>query len=158
MICGAYRLCKTKYNQIEAYNGAGAALYPGRWNLSNQKMIYTSDTPSLALLEMLVHSVPKSFEHYHIIPCEFDDSLIETADLSLLPVSWEKLDSIDAEYQNIQTIGGLWYHERRSVIFKVPSAVMPIQYNYLINPDHTDFPKISIGQPIPHVPDPRLYR
>lgn len=45
----------------------------------------------------------------------------------------------------MQTIGSDWYQARTSLILKVPSAVIPLEYNYIINTEHPDFSdKVSL--------------
>jgi RES domain-containing protein len=55
-----------------------------------------------------------------------------------------------------QTFGAAWARERRSVTLRVPSAVVPGEFNYLINPLHPDFERVKIGKPERFSFDPRL--
>lgn len=64
MSVDAWGICKPKYART-AFDGAGAARAPGRWNRGGQKVVYTSDSQSLATLELLVHADVKG----HDIPC-----------------------------------------------------------------------------------------
>jgi RES domain-containing protein len=47
-------------------------------------------------------------------------------------------------------------HSGRSAVLKLPSAVVPEEFNYLLNPAHPDFGKIRIAKPRAFKADPRL--
>jgi RES domain-containing protein len=155
MIVEAWRLSKLKY-AASAFDGAGAARYPGRWNKIGQRVVYTSDSPSLAVLELVVHADDALSLRYGLIRCAFDDTLVEEIDTALLPVSWQAL--VDPAYAPLQLIGGEWFESARSAVFKVPSAIVPEQHNFLINPTHPDFRFIAIGPMTIYKPDARLNR
>jgi len=53
--------------------------------------------------------------------------------------------------------GSRWLQQRRSVVLEVPSAVVPSEMNYLLNPSHADFRRIRLGRPLPFVVDPRMW-
>jgi len=52
--------------------------------------------------------------------------------------------------------GGLWVKQARSAVLELPSAIIPIELNYLLNPAHPEFKKIAIGKPVPFSFDPRF--
>ena len=76
------------------------------------------------------------------------------AALSALPANWRTLGTRDA----LQAIGRAWLEEGRSAVLAVPSAVVPAERNYLINPRHPDFARIVIGVPKALDVDVRLLR
>lgn len=151
----AWRLSKLKY-AAGAFDGAGAAQYPGRWNKSGQRVVYTSDSPSLAVLELVVHADAALSLRYGLIRCSFDNRLVEEIDGALLPDSWQTL--VDPAYTALQTIGSEWFESARSAVFKVPSALVPEQCNFLLNPSHPDFRLITIEPMVIYEPDARLNR
>jgi RES domain-containing protein len=153
MTLEAWRICKPKYTP-SAFDGEGASRSPGRWNHRGQRLVYAADTQSLALLELLVHSSMNLVKLYCIIPCWFDEGLVETLDPSSLPVGWRTM--VDPSWAPLQDIGGDWINSMRSAVLRVPTAIVPNQLNYLINPRHPDFTKIKIGTAIDYQPDPRL--
>jgi RES domain-containing protein len=53
-------------------------------------------------------------------------------------------------------IGDRWVQERRSAVLALPSAVVPVDTNFLLNPEHADFKRIRIASPIDFDFDPRL--
>jgi len=91
---------------------------------------------------------------YCLVPCSFDERLVETLDASSLPPGWRA--TVDPAWATLQDIGGEWIDSMRSAILRVPTVLVPDQHNYLINPRHSDFKKIEIGAAIDFKPDPRM--
>jgi RES domain-containing protein len=58
--------------------------------------------------------------------------LIEEVDIGLLPSNWQE----PSAYPELQKIGEEWHRLKRSPILKVPSAIVPVEYNYMLNPEH----------------------
>jgi RES domain-containing protein len=149
----AWRICRKKY-ALNAFDGEGAAIYPGRWNLKGQKAVYTADSQALALLEIVVHADLGLAPLYVFIECSFDDSLIESIDTSLLPSGWQSL--VAPSWLPLQRLGGEWLTSKRSPVLRVPTVLVPGQSNYVLNPEQPDFARIKTGIPIGFVPDSRL--
>jgi len=76
----------------------------------------------------------------------------ERVELSDLPARWRVSPS--PEY--LQSIGNDWIGRRLSAVLAVPSAVIPQENNYLLNPAHPDFKHIRINRPTPFSFDPRI--
>jgi RES domain-containing protein len=145
----AYRLVKRKYVR-SAFSGAGARLYGGRWNSIGTPMVYTSGSLALALLEWRVHLAQWPAPSLAVIKIEFDETLIWTPEK--LPSSWSRMP-----YPLATAIfGDNWVQSQRSAIMRVCSAIVPDEWNYLLNPDHPDFRKIVIGKPRVLKTDSRL--
>lgn len=137
-----------------AFSGEGARLYGGRWNPKGFALIYTAESRALALLEMLVQDDPLR-ARYVLIPAELPDSIAITPfDLPDLPPDWRSLSSRDA----LQGMGRTWLQSGTSAVLAVPSAVLPAERNYLLNPAHRDFAMIKPGEPEPLDVDLRLLR
>jgi len=116
-------------------------------------MVYTSGSISLAAMELLVHLEDyKLLEKYMCIPAEFEDSLCVKIAPASLPSDW---NSHPAPYST-KEIGSEWVTGMRSAILIVPSVVVPSEYNFLINPLHQDFKKITVGKPREFKYNPRL--
>lgn len=138
-----------------ALEGEGARLFGGRWNSKGIRVAYLSDSPALAALEILVHTrSEEDFQDYLLIEIGFDAALVEALDATALPEGW------DAPRPSplTQALGDRWVAEGRSLLLRVPSAVVPRQFNYLLNPEHPDRAKLSVGEPEPFRFDPRLKR
>lgn len=147
----AWRIVKEKHAS-SAFDGEGARLFGGRWNPRGTPMVYTSGTVSLAALETLVHMVPPVEFKFSVISVEFEDQWVETWPPADLPAEW----TVEPPPPATQNIGGLWALQARSAVLAVPSAIIPGELNYLLNPAHPDFKKIRIGKPTAFSFDSRL--
>lgn len=137
-----------------AFSDEGARLHGGRWNPKGHGVIYTAESQSLALLEMLVQDAPLR-ARYVLIPAHLPaERAVSQVEASALPANWRTLGTRDA----LQAIGRAWLEEGRSAVLAVPSAVVPAERNYLINPRHPDFARIVIGVPKALDVDVRLLR
>jgi RES domain-containing protein len=148
----AWRIVKEKY-AATAFSGEGAAIAGGRWNSQGVKVIYASKTKSLAALENLVHINPQVLFKYVIFHVEFDESLVHQAFPSDLPKDWHT----EPPPPSTQQFGDFWVRSEKSVVIAVPSVIVPGEINFLLNPNHSDFKKISVGKPEPFTFDPRLF-
>jgi len=146
----AWRIVKVKHAAV-AFDGEGARLNGGRWNSVGVRAIYVSATKSLAALETLVHLKLPVISKYVAIPIQFDDALVETFPHANLPAGWDA----EPPPPDSQHIGDAWVKAARSALIALPSVITG-ETNYLLNPAHPDFPKISIGKPEPFTFDPRL--
>lgn len=135
-----------------AFSGEGARIAGGRWNSPGTKVVYVSQSKSLATLELLVHinpGMPKRFKAFRV---EFDDGLIENLTKGTLPPDWQREPPPAAT----MAIGDAWIAGASSPILAVPSVIIPEEWNFFLNPAHPDFAKIKIGPPADFVFDPRL--
>ncbi len=137
----AFRIAQ-RHLAPKAFEGEGARLYGGRWNHAGVPMVYTAATKSLAVLELLVHLNSYSLLGSHVcIPVDFASSLVIRLSRSELPAYW-------AEYpaaKGTRDIGSEWAESMESVVLEVPSAIVPDESNYLLNPRHREFRKLRIG-------------
>jgi RES domain-containing protein len=148
----AWRIVKKTFS-ADAFSGAGARLYGGRWNSVGVAMVYAAGSKSLATLELLVHfDSSMRLPAYSICPVDFDDLLVEVVDPAVLPSDWRQ----SPPPTSLQVIGDDWISRQSSVVLRVPSAVEPDENNYLINPVHRDFKNLTIGSMKPFSLDPRL--
>lgn len=132
-----YRISKCEY--IEDLEGTGAARYPGRWNSKGTYILYTAATPSLALLESVVHISNIAISSYCMICLDVPEDKIKTIISPELPGNWFVNPPIDV----LKHIGDSFIKENKFLALKVPSAIMPEENNYLLNPAHPDFKRIS---------------
>ena len=147
----AWRITKRKHLK-EAFTGKGARKYGGRWNSPGMPIVYTSETQSLAVLEMLVHlEQPDLLQRYVLIPVTIDETLIEKLDRSRLPGQWQAASPVE-----LRAIGDEWASRNTSVALQVPSALVPAEDNLLLNPAHANFKKLIIGDPVSFAFDQRL--
>jgi RES domain-containing protein len=119
-------------------NSEGARFYGGRWNQPGTPVIYAAATKSLATIEVVAHrrGIPR---HYQIIVIEIPDDLnVDTIERNALPDGW----SADSPDIDTAVLGTRWAASLKSAVLKVPSAIYPDEYNYVLNPLHPDFPRI----------------
>ncbi len=144
----------TRRFDASAFTGEGARLFGGRWNRIGMPVVYAAQSRSLVLLEMLVQDEPLR-AHYVLIPAVIGKAVSRSSVLiSDLPATWRSPQHRDA----LQAMGQRWLASGESCVLAVPSAVVPSELNYLINPLHPDFVKIKIGKPEPLETDSRLMR
>lgn len=155
MTVKAFRLTKSVLIS-SALSGEGASKYGGRWNSPGVKIVYTSSTLSLAVLEIMVHLDDYSLlcKNYRFIPIEIPPELISATDPKGLPVGWNSESPGVASQQ----IGDLWVAKMTSAVLSVPTMLLPDELNYLLNPLHPDFSKIVIGKDQKLCFDPRFIK
>jgi RES domain-containing protein len=87
------------------------------------------------------------------IPAEIPDSVkITLVRISDLPRTWRHFPRPQA----LADLGSRWAAAGETAVLAVPSAIVPHDLNYLLNPLHPHFKRIRIGQPEPFSFDPRL--
>jgi len=150
----AWRIVKRKHAR-GAFDGEGARLYGGRWNTVGVAVIYAAESRSLAALEVVVRlDSSELLDHYVVFEVGIEESLIVRVGLPELPRNWRA----NPPPKKIQAIGDAWATAGASAVLQVPSAVLPAEHDFLLNPRHRDFPKLVIGKPTPFRFDPRLAR
>ena len=144
-----YRIAKQKY--IKDLSGAGAALYPGRWNSRNIPVLYTSESLALAAWELAVRIDSLNFpENLFFAVIEIPDDLIVTAKGTTKP------DFFHSQLESIR-IGDQFVQRAKKIALKVPSVVIPSSNNYVLNPQHPDFhSKVKLVKIKPFKYDERL--
>lgn len=136
-----------------AYDGNGAARNGQRWNARAIRAAYASATLSLAALEYLgtVVDLDDAPADLVAVPAEFDESVVEIVDAADLP-EW---NSTPPEASVV--FGTRWARERRSVVLRVPSVMIPAESNFVLNPDHPRFrDAVRVGKAQPFRFDDRL--
>lgn len=148
----AWRLTKTRFAGAPL-NTDGARLYGGRWNSPGVSVVYFAESVSLAVLEVLVHLEAARFlESYSLVRIDFDESLVRTLTPAELPSTWGDYPAPE----QAQAIGDAWVDSSESPLLKVPSAVIPFEHIFLLNPAHPGTADIAVAQPVPFRLDPRL--
>jgi len=138
-----------------AFDGEGARLHGGRWNSPGTRVAYASDSIALAALEVLAHLQSTAvLQAYSLATIRFPEECVEVLETTSLPVRWRRFPTPPEN----QAIGDQWGAEGRSLILRVPSAIIPSATNFLINPSHPKFGKIVIGRPERFAFDPRLLK
>ena len=135
-----YRLCRAIY--AEDLSGKGAEKSGGRWNTKGHAVVYTSSSRALCVAEIAVHFPIGILPDGFVLSTIFvdDDSSMEHIAANELPSNWNLYPPTLAT----QTIGNQFIIQSKSLILRVPSAVVQGDYNYLLNPNHPQFKKVKI--------------
>jgi len=148
----AWRITKRRY-AATAFDGEGARRFGGRWNSPGRSVVYVSETRALATLGVLAGLQTSAvLPAYVLVSVAFQDALVTAVDVGALSTNWHTSPPDPAT----QEIGDRWIEEGPSVLLRVPSALVPGEFNYLINPRHSDFGKLKIGMPEELHIDPRI--
>lgn len=138
-----------------AFDGEGARLYGGRWNSPGVALVYASEHQSLAALEVRVHiDTARKLRAYKCFAFHFHENLMEIFRANLLPEEWRQ----EPPPPSLQKLGDDWVCSGSSVILGVPSAIIPNELNYLINPRHPNFAKVKIDSSTDFAFDQRLFK
>ncbi|HEV2062984.1 MAG TPA: RES family NAD+ phosphorylase [Thermoanaerobaculia bacterium] len=148
-----WRLCSRAH---AASDGEGARRAGGRWNQRGTAIVYASATLSLAAQELFVHldpaEVPKDLV---AVSADIPNSVrIKILGAAGLPKNWRQYPAPES----LAAIGTAWARSLETAVLEVPSAVIPQERNYLLNPAHTDFVRIRSSRPEPFAFDPRMWK
>ena len=150
----AWRITKQKHAKT-AFTGEGARLYGGRWNSPGRLAVYTAESRALALTEILVHLESAAvLSRYVVFKVDFDESSVADIESDAFPKNWRA----EPTPKRLQTLGNDWLDSGRSVVLRVPSAIVGGEFNYLLNPLHPDFSKLRISGPERFQIDKRLVK
>lgn len=151
-----FRLAKEGYTNLD---GKGAALYPGRWNKERIPCLYTSQSPSLAQLEVMVNVEDWRLfvvKKYYTLEIEVQADKIIYIPEAELPTGW---DSHTMSEETQQFGSNLFLSSPDYLGFAVPSAVNKLELNYILNPNAKDFDKhVTCVRQIPFQLDIRLIK
>lgn len=148
-----FRITKKEY--ASDLSGLGAKTYGGRWNSEGTSMVYTSSHASLAALELACHTGGILGIKNFILTCFWIEPKADekTIELESLPPDWQQYPASD----NLAQIGDAWIKSFDSLLLRVPSAIIPEEYNILLNPLHPKLQKyVSVKWAKPFTFDPRL--
>ncbi|MEP0270439.1 RES family NAD+ phosphorylase [Ekhidna sp.] len=146
-----YRITSKAY--ARDLSGTGAMLHGGRWNPKGVRMLYTSQSLSLAALETIANlSGDKLRGNLYCVELEFPDHLsVET--IKKVPKTWNTFPF------NSSTVDiGREFIQSEKLCLKVPSAIISSEYNYLLNPMHDDYMQIKFIDARPMILDQRLFQ
>ncbi len=133
-----YRLTPKKY--ATDLSGMGAKLYGGRWNSVGVSVLYTSENLSLTVLENIVHiNNPAFLPTYQAITIEIPDSFKEYSTQDF-PENWRDQDA----FESLRKLTDDFVEKKEFLALKVPSAIIDIEYNFVINPQHPLFKEVKI--------------
>lgn len=155
MTIAVFRITKERYRD-QVFSGLGGLYASGRWTPRGLPVVYASQSVSLAVLEYALNYkrhgwLPPSVLARANIP---DEVAIESLSTAELPDNWRAVDPPPS----LRTIGETWLRRAQTACLRVPSAIVPEESNYLLNPRHPDFSRLAIGPAEPFNFDRRLAR
>ncbi|CAA6679420.1 Unannotated [Lentimonas sp. CC4] len=137
-----------------AFDGEGAFRFGGRWNSRGQRVVYASGSLSLATLEILVHIDPAG--HLPKLSAFSIDLPVKRLQVE----DYSKLDHISGglpwHLGQTRAWGDAWRQSQTTPALQVPSSIVPHEQNYLLNPSHPSFDRLTIGEPQDFSLDSRL--
>jgi RES domain-containing protein len=150
-----YRLVR-EARAADAFDGEGSRRFGGRWSPKNIPVVYGSEYLSLAVLEFRVNQGGYDpDDQYVYFQFEFDEALVERVETP--PVDWLTRFKEDGSITTAQAFGKEWLLQKRSAVLSVPSAVILIERNFVLNPRHADFVKVAVSPATALDLDPRLW-
>ena len=140
-----------------AFDGDGARRYGSRWTRKGLAAVFASATLSLAALERFVHADP-DLEPVDLVALSIEIEVrvaIEAVDIAELPRDWRAYPAP----ASLGAIGERWLGAGRTVALSVPSVVIPHERNYILNPAHAEFAKLTTTRTAePFSFDPRMWK
>jgi RES domain-containing protein len=123
-------------------DGRGGLFASGRWHTPKRLVCYASDSLALASLEVLVHCQPDLVpEDLIAIEISVPKSVsIESIEHRSLPRNWRTYPAPSS----LQRLGNAWLDGISACLLRVPSALVPSESNFLINPAHPDCRKLRV--------------
>ena len=144
----AFRIAHYKYAHSLSVSG-----FEGRWNSKGKLVLYASENIATSLLENIIYRTGTGFNNdYKIMVIYHPEEHLEQIITSNLPKDWRSMES----YVQLQKIGNSWYDEQRSLCLKVPSSILPDNYNVIFNTTHPEFKNVKLIDVLDYEPDERL--
>lgn len=135
--------------------GEGGLLYSARWHTAGKPIVYLAASPAGAMIEILIHLELEEDElppAYTLLRVEAPASLAIEELRVAVGESWKTNLNLS------RRIGDAWLNSAKTVLARVPSAILPNTFNYLYNPSHRDAKHVRIVSSIKANFDARLLR
>ena len=127
-----------------------------RWHAAGRPLVYLEETPSSALLKILVQLEGDDDDRpdsYQLLKVEVaDDVASESVAIQALPSDWKSNEAMT------RGLGDDWLERGATALLKVPSVITPETYYWLLNPRHPDSKKAAISHIDSPLYDSRLFR
>ena len=145
-----YRLSNTLF--ANDLTGEGARLNGGRWNHAGIPCLYTSESRALAVLEFSVNvNLNRILRHLTMVEIEIPDDILTFTEPQL-PGNWKEAPAP----AHTKDFGTDLLLKRTHLVIKIPSTVIPEEYNFLINPNHPRHPDCRVTRRKDFVYDVRI--
>ncbi|MGA3039213.1 MAG: RES family NAD+ phosphorylase [Bryobacteraceae bacterium] len=134
-------------------DGLGGLLAAGRWHALGERVVYFGGSAAIVVLERLAHTDPDLLPgDLWLARFEFPAPVLETKveELATLPANWNQDENAT------RRIGGQWRQQGSSCLLAVPSAILPEESNFVLNPEHPDAQRLRLVRDRRFTFDPRL--
>ncbi len=146
-----YRIAECNY--INDLSGTGTRFFGSRWSSKGKSGVFLASSRALAVLEVVVHLQPLLIpDNYCLAEIEVPDDSIEYADTDSLPANWKDISPPGA----LKKIGDRFLFEQEHLMLRLPSAIVPSEFNFLVNPLHKEMKKVNVLHFEPFSFDERL--
>jgi RES domain-containing protein len=135
--------------------GWGGKKFSSRWTSLGRRVIYFAESPTAALVETLVHLEVDSEDipdFYTLLKILVPDSLVIQSLDPPAGSEWKQ------DMELTRRIGDAWLASQETPLARVPSAIAPQTWNYLLNPEHPEAKQIQVAEVIKERFDNRLFR
>ena len=147
-----WRLTRRPYADL---SGQGGEVADGRWHTRGRPVVYCAATPALAVLEVRVHlDLPLELlpDDYVLMRIAAPDGLeVQVVELSALPQDWRRSEEL------CRPFGDAWLRQGATVLLSVPSAIIDVERNFLLNPRHPASQHVLVAEIAPFGWDGRLF-
>jgi RES domain-containing protein len=144
----------SNFIDLSGEGGLGAS---GRWHTEGRLVVYLADCPAGALLERIVHMtdmIEDAFlpQFYQLLKVAVPDELVIKQLNTIAPTDWKERPDFT------RNLGDAWLASMETPLARVPSAIAPQTWNYLLNPEHPDAKQVIVAEAIKEQFDNRLFR
>jgi RES domain-containing protein len=144
-----------RISNFRSLSGEGGLRYSARWHTAGRPIVYLAASPAGAMIEVLVHLELEEDE----FPPAFTLLHVEApANMEIDEVRVGRRDEWKSDLSVSRALGDAWLKGGTAALARVPSAILPNTFNYLLNPLHRDAKRIRIAGSTKANFDPRLLR
>ena len=135
--------------------GWGGRKFSSRWSSLGRRVVYLAESPAGAMLEVLVHlkereeGLPRI---YTLLRIETPDDLAVKQLNTIAPTDWKEHPEFT------RNLGDTWLASLETSLARVPSAIAPRSWNYLLNPEHPAAQQVQVAEVIKERFDNRFFR
>jgi RES domain-containing protein len=136
-------------------SGKGGGRIGARWHTAGSRIVYLAESPTAALVETLVHLEVESEDtpdFYTLLKIVVHD------ELAIQPLDPPAGSDWKQDLRLTRGMGDAWLASRETPLARVPSAIAPHTWNYLLNPEHPDAKQVQVAEVIEERFDSRLFR
>jgi RES domain-containing protein len=146
-----WRLYRSRHGP--GLDGAGGTFADGRWHILSERVVYFGASAAIVVLERLAHTDPDLLpDDLRLARFVFSEPVLEAKveEFAKLPANW------DQDERATRRIGSRWHQEGSSCLLAVPSAILPEERNFILNPEHPDAKRLRLVRERRFTFDPRL--